>query len=573
MSFFSQTGGPGPFERDSAPASGRERVDRPVFHLLGDSSAPVKRYRIRDVLKFIAVLYVVLALLAWSGVDLAFFADWPISIICPLGVVLLCALSIMRPRARSPRCESCGRRFFRARKGEPIGLCPTCRVAKVSPEQHRRLATQGFAIIFILLLMLSFVLAYPFAGFMQPRLGALAYPTIAIGVFVILFVVCAGALVLRLLVRMRRMNNPRNALKVARSSAGDVGEETTFGPVSVHVFGASDPTMMLKCQWEICRRRFESLIGEPLEVDRPLRCFVFGKRNSFDAIFKWAFLYVGNLDGMYVPWSRATISITTDFPDHRLPDLERTTRVLFTYYYLESHRKSPSPLWVQTGISHVVASGGDEMESARLNRKMLAALSRGDSLGTADLFHISPRSMVKLLRDWRDFDNFSRLGQLITQSCSVVEFLCSRPERLERFRAFLKEPTKKSRIEEAFQRHFDHGFEVLLEQWRLWVRDRGIGSHRPPPDHIRDALMERVIPIVEDKGANTLERIQAIREMGKAGYVLGADALIDLLSEDDQIPAKEVVRSLELISGLALGNDVEKWTDWFDHLPRDATDV
>jgi hypothetical protein len=78
------------------------------------------------------------------------------------------------------------------------------------------------------------------------------------------------------------------------------------------------------------------------------------------------------------------------------------------------------------------------------------------------------------------------------------------------------------------------------------------------------ALTNRVIPIVEHEGANTLERIQAIREMGRTGYALGSDALIDLLGKDDQIPSEEIVWSLESISGLALGDDLEKWSDWFD---------
>src|SRR5271157_3884310 len=363
-------------------------------------------------------------------------------------------------------------------------------------------------------------------------------------------------------IRMRRMSNPAYALRVARNCAREVGEQTTFGSVSVYFFGADDSTTMLKGQMEICRSRFESLVGESVENDRPLRFFVFGKRDSFDAFFKWAFLYVSNLDGMYVPWTRPTISITTEFPAHRLADPERVTRVLLSYFILDTYKKSPSPLWVQMRLANVVACGGDEIEPARLNRKMLASLSRGDSLGTADLFHISPRSIVKLLRDWQDFDNFSRYSQLIAQSCSVVEFLCSEAERLERFRAFLREPSKKSSIEEVFQRHCDHGFESLLKRWRSWVVDRGIGSHGSPPNDIRDALTNRVIPIVEDEGANTLERIQAIREMGRAGYALGADALIDLLGKDDQIPSEEVVWSLESISGLALGDDVEKWTDW-----------
>ncbi len=526
-----------------------------------------------DSLKFIAIVCLVLALLAWSGIDLAFFADWPIHVIYPIGVVLLFAYSMMRRRTRLPRCESCGRRFFRARNGDPSALCPACRIAKVSPERHRRQVIQGFGIIIILLLMLAFVLAIPFTGFMQARPGGLAYAIIGIGLFVILVVACAAGMVVHALVRMRRMANPGYALKVARSCADEVGTETTFGPVSIFVFGADDPTSMLEAQFAICRQRFQSLIGEPLEADRPLRFFVFGKRKSFDAFFRWAFLYVSNLDGMYVPWSRPTISISTDFPAHRLADLERTTRGLLTYYFLDSHRKGPAPLWVQTGISHWVASGGDEMESARLNRKMLAALSRGDSLGTTDLFHISPRSIIKLVRDWQDFDNFNKYSQLIAQSCSVVEFLCSTTERLERFRALLRDANKKSPVEEVLERHFNYGVDVLLDRWRSWVVGRGIGSHQPPPPDVSEALTERVIPIVEDEGANTLERIQAIRQMGRTGYVLGADALIDLLGKNDQILAQEVVRSLESISGLALGNDAKRWTTWFDHLPGDATGV
>ena len=343
--------------------------------------------------------------------------------------------------------------------------------------------------------------------------------------------------------------------------------------MSVYFFGADDSTTMLKGQMEICRSRFESLVGESVENDRPLRFFVFGKRDSFDAFFRWAFLYGSNLDGMYVPWSTATISMTTEFPAHRLADPERVTRVLLSYFILDTYKKSPSPFWVQTGLAHVVARGGDERELARLNRKMLAALSRGTSLGSADLFHVKPRSIVTMVRDWQDFDKFSRYTQLISQSCSVVEFLCSERDRLERFRAFLREPTKKSRIEEVFQRHFGYGFEIVLERWRSWVLGRGIGSHQPPPSDICDALLERVIPIVLDHEADQLERIQAIREMGRAGYVLGADALIEVLGKDDQIPAEEVVWSLESISGLALGDDVKKWTGWFNQLPSDATGV
>ena len=55
--------------------------------------------------------------------------------------------------------------------------------------------------------------------------------------------------------------------------------------------------------------------------------------------------------------------------------------------------------------------------------------------------------------------------------------------------------------------------------------------------------------------------------------MLGADALIEVLGKDNQIPAEEVVWSLESISALALGADVKKWTGWFNQLPSDSRGV
>ena len=323
--------------------------------------------------------------------------------------------------------------------------------------------------------------------------------------------------------------------------------------MSVYSFEADDSTAVLKGQLEICRSRFESLVGDRVGNDRPLRIFVFGKRDSFDAFFKWAFLYGSNLDGMYVPWSTPTISMTTELPAYPLADPARVTRVLLSYFILDTYKKSPSPFWVQTGLAHVVAGGGDERELARLNRKMLAALSRGTSLGTAELFQVKPSTLVTLVRDWEDFNKFRRYAQLIDQSCSVVEFLCSERERLEPFLAFLKERSSKASMENVFQLHFGYGFDMLLERWRSWVLSRGIGSHQPPPSDARDALLETVVPIILDHQADQEERIQAIREMGRAGYVLGADALIEVLALDHLIPSQEVIWALESISGLAIG--------------------
>jgi hypothetical protein len=526
-------------------------------------------FRFADLRKITALVSVLLAIFSWGTVRHAFQGDWTMQVLYPLSVAAVGAMAFMPPILRETQCESCGKRFFRTWKARPEGLCPACRMMKtMRPQQRRRLAIKGLFIIAFLLLSFCFVLLWPFAAFLEARLGKSSYPTLAVGLSAVLFFVFFGAMVLRSLVRMYRMSSPAYALRVARVCAHEAGEQMTFGPVTVTVFGPDDPTSMLKEQMEICRNRFESLVGESLQAGRTLRVFAFGTRNGFDAFFRWAYLFRSNLDGMYVAWSRPSIALTTEFPAHRLADPERIARVLLSYYLLDLYRKSPSPLWVQAGLASVVSCGGDESELARLNRKMLAALSRGTSLEPADLFDVKPRAVSALARNWQDFSSFSRYTQLISQSWSVVEFLCSEEKRLEHFLAFLKEHTVKASSEEVFQRHLGFDFESLLEQWRTWVLVRGVGSHDPPPAEHCDPLRETVIPLVQDRDADHLDRVQAIREMGRAGYVLGADALIAVLAEHDEVPAEEVVWSLESISGVALGHDVNRWKGWFYHLPE-----
>jgi hypothetical protein len=528
------------------------------------------RFHIRDIVKFTAIVCLVLALFSWMGWGVMVQADWTVGIIYPLAVAMLCAFSVMKPRPGSPRCESCGKKFYRSSR-RPSDLCPACRTAKAPPQERRRLAIQGFVIIVGLLLLLSCLLTPQIGLFLWGRFGAFAGPLVIIAGFAILLAACIAGLVVRSLVTMRRMNSPRHALRVARECAGDAGWETNLGSVSIHHFGADDLTSLFEDQFEASRKRFESLAGEPIEVDRPLRILVFGRKSSFEGFFQRAFLYSSNLDGMYVPWSMPTIALATEFPPYRLTNLERIAGVLLTYHHLDSFRKSPSPSWLQIGIGNLLASGGDGPESARLNRKMLAALSRGDSLEAAGFFHVSRRALVKFVRDWQEFDSFRRYSQLVAQSCSVVEYLCAEGARRQRFRDFLKEPAKRARTEEVFQFHFGHGFEGLLEQWRTWVQERGIGVHEPAPTEIRETVTNWVIPIIEDRGADLQERIQAIRELGKFGFAFGADALIDLLGTDDQIPEEEVVRSLESISGLAHGADVERWRFWYHQMPGEIT--
>lgn len=122
--------------------------------------------------------------------------------------------------------------------------------------------------------------------------------------------------------------------------------------------------------------------------------------------------------------------------------------------------------------------------------------------------------------------------------------------------------------EDVFKHHFGFGFDQMFQSWREWVQQQGIGTIASPPPLTRDKLLHQVIPLVANRQSTREDRILAIRQMGSDGYVIGADVLISLLHDvDDAIPSEEVIWALEAISGMAHGDDKERWLAWWNSLP------
>ena len=121
--------------------------------------------------------------------------------------------------------------------------------------------------------------------------------------------------------------------------------------------------------------------------------------------------------------------------------------------------------------------------------------------------------------------------------------------------------------EEVFKRCFGFGFDHLFENWQEWVHEQGIGNLARIPPLVLARLLNHTIPLIEDRQARREERILSIRNMGAEGYVVGAGALIRLLGNDDAIPAEAVIWALEAISGMAYGDDDERWAAWWSSLP------
>ena len=160
-----------------------------------------------------------------------------------------------------------------------------------------------------------------------------------------------------------------------------------------------------------------------------------------------------------------------------------------------------------------------------------------------------------------------RSEQFGDQACSIVEYLAGEqaPEaRKAAFRAFLRDKRASRRHEETFFHHFGFGFGSLLDAWRPWVLEQGIGPDLPPPPNVREALLTRVLPVIRDPEAPRGDRILAIRDWKKAGVTLGADTLIELLRKPEDINKDEIIWSLNAVSGMPWGDDPDRWQAWWD---------
>ena len=59
----------------------------------------------------------------------------------------------------------------------------------------------------------------------------------------------------------------------------------------------------------------------------------------------------------------------------------------------------------------------------------------------------------------------------------------------------------------------------------------------------------------------------ALREWARLGFVLGADVLIDRLRQRDEVLRAEIVWALAIASGVALGDEPDRWQAWWEGLP------
>jgi hypothetical protein len=477
--------------------------------------------------------------------------------------------STVRAKRSGTVCHECGRRFLAQRQLADSTICPRCRPATLPRVQVRRERTSAFLTTFFFVTCLAALAGLPLWNTVAGQFGGfvwIIYPLLALGATLGFLAAVILVIAVVTIVRNVRMRYEKPSLALARKCSSQEGTIERIAPVTIWWCGAVNPVAMVMEQMGIIRTRFEHLIDESVETPR-LRLLVFDTRKAFLAYHRNMVPGRAEIDCLYAGRPVRSITLAMEATRFRVHDHVRAIRAGFVLYFLECYKGFLPPTWLQMGVGGVLATDQAGDARAQLIRRMKVSLANRTALSAAELFQQRrAREVFKQLNAQSEHDPFARFTQFRGQSWSVVEYLAGRdapPDRLGRFRSFLSDLKATGSQEAVFEHHFGHGFEALLEQWRAWVLEQSAGDDPMPPPEIRTTILDQLVPAIRDPAKKAQDRIQAMRSLGGAGYVLGAHSLIDVLREGDERFIPTAAWALEAISGQPFGSDAQRWAQWW----------
>ena len=444
--------------------------------------------------------------------------------------------SSIRAKRTGPVCENCGRRFNPLGQPANSRLCPRCRHRSLPRMEGQREQLVGWLTILIGVTVIVALIGLPFWKPLVARVGLFSwilYPLLAFGAALSFLVAVFATIAIFIVIRNWRLRFDKPAFARARKSARDEGTIARIGPLTIWWSGPTDPVPLVTEQMETMRRSFERLVDQP--VDTPaLRVLVFHERRAFSAFHGNIVADNSEIECLYSGRPARLFTLTAEIPRFRATDDSGCLRAGFVLYLLETLRGSLSAHWLQSGLSAALSAGSGNIREQVL-RRMKVAVHNGMTLKAPEFFsRLTAFQTRELIGPLVDHDRFAMFAQLRAQSCSLIEYLAgpeAPPDRLARFRSFLCDLKAAPSEEPVFKRHFDHGFDALLEHWQAWIDEQSLRHDPVPPPDVRTSIIERIIPAIVDRSKKANDRIHAMRSLGTAGYALGAHALIDVLRE------------------------------------------
>jgi hypothetical protein len=414
----------------------------------------------------------------------------------------------------------------------------------------------------LIAVLIFFVCGWLLWRFASQMLGFGPLPTSSVAAaawFLLAMTVLVLLIVSILVVTKMLLHSHVFELQRAVSKARGPCRTAAFGRIHAYFFGESKLDETFAQDLSIVRVRLTELLGELAEPPC-VPVFCFERQDEFDAHLgrQWS------IGGVYLRswWNRQLV--LCEHPAYGGDDPRELLRSLLGTLFLWNHKGFALPTWITEIVCAYCTYG--EAQFARARRRLRAELTRA---GTIDCWphKLSDRQVFEQAITREDRELF--LNQLLYDDicASLAEWLTSDAQRRGQFRALLCGLRRRDSVEAAFQQHFGHGPDELMDDWLTWLReriadDRELDRRTPPTEFVRRQISEVELPILSNLDLDPAVRCRAARNLGAFGSTLAVEALIDTLTTGPAPLQADARWALEAISGRLLGDDPAAWRQW-----------
>lgn len=512
-------------------------------------------------------------------------SEGPSPLLPVAALVLLMTWALHRAKQLTRTCSTCGQQFTPAGAADPQAECPACRLKTLADdertkEQKRQAKERRIGWIALTAIILG--LPALFASALQARWGLQSWLLAYLITTALIVIGVPGALIACVLpmlyLKRRRLLREKNIVQLVERAAGAPGETLRSGPLVVWCAEGTTLGGEIEGQLAATAEHLQTLTGQAPSLGPWLRCFVLREREHFEQALKgagFAFDKRFDFESFYLsaPWR---VGLFNEGELRRkASDPLASVRNILCYHLAESLGIAWRTSWLCLGLARVAAHREDAGALARVNRHMLSALAAGRTLDAGAFFAPTPLIGFRLGRPPKaELPVLAEIAMKLAQYESVMQFLCgagSTPARRLAFQNFLRDPRRRKRPSSALAEHFGRSPEALLADWRQWVLQQGVGEHAPPSREHAERLLKGPVATIRNLESPTLERLRAIRQLGRDGYVVGVEALIDVVRQGPADLAEEAIWALETIAGRSFGKDAAQWDAWRASLPASAT--
>jgi WD40 repeat protein len=270
-------------------------------------------------------------------------------------------------------------------------------------------------------------------------------------------------------------------------------------------------------------------------------------------------------------WSARTAMICEETALRNFTDPLKALRAALALMFTIRQKRGLLPGWVGGLISREACRGDetptDERAAIRRLKVLVARRPEWNPLA------VIKRPAVERTKLWLGLDEAAAWVEVHAESDFVVTLAPlllgqeAPPGRRERVLAWLRAIKPKDDPMATLTSALGISEGELLAEWRAaFDRATGLPYDAPSPD--RQAEIQALITSqILDRSQPADDRARATRALGGTSYAGAAGVLIELLADRRCEFRGEVVRSLENLSGLALGDDPSAWQAWWQALP------